>query len=148
MLVCLCTHTRIATYTTTYTPTYTHPCPHRKEALWPYVREFADRAIAHIDTMLQQLRNNMTPCELYAVHGHYADAGEAAALIASAMDADMLMTGHSLGRNKLEHLRASGVSWVWGVGRPWVCAVHTCASSEAPIWCALSHHPPAKTHTL
>lgn len=85
------------------------PCRlHSKEALWPYVREFADRAITHIDGMLQQLRSNMTPCELYAVHGHYADAGEAAALIASTMDADMLMTGHSLGRNKLEHLRASG----------------------------------------
>lgn len=86
-------------------------CIHSKEALWPYVREFADRAISHIDGMLQQLRANMTPCELYAVHGHYADAGEAAALISSTMDADMLMTGHSLGRNKLEHLRASGRKW-------------------------------------
>lgn len=91
-----------------------HPS-HSKEALWPYVREFSDRAISHIDGMLQQLRTNMTPCELYAVHGHYADAGEAAALIASTMDADMLMTGHSLGRNKLEHLRASGRVCV-GVG--------------------------------
>jgi len=46
------------------------------------------------------------------VHGHYADAGEVAALVASTMasteEVDMVMTGHSLGRNKLEHLMASG----------------------------------------
>ena len=40
--------------------------------------------------------------------GHYADAGEVAALMALTMaateDVDMVMTGHSLGRNKLEHL--------------------------------------------
>ncbi len=48
------------------------------------------------------------------VHGHYADAGEVAALIASTMASteavDMVMTGHSLGRNKLEHLLASGTA--------------------------------------
>jgi sucrose-phosphate synthase len=46
------------------------------------------------------------------VHGHYADAGEVAALVASTMASteacDMVMTGHSLGRNKLEHLLSSG----------------------------------------
>lgn len=45
--------------------------------------------------------------------GHYADAGEVAALMALTMtateDCDMVMTGHSLGRNKLEHLLATGV---------------------------------------
>jgi hypothetical protein len=80
----------------------------RKEALWPYVREFSDRAIYHIEDMLHRLRDSGTKCELYAVHGHYADAGESASLIASTLNSDMLMTGHSLGRNKLEHLRASG----------------------------------------
>ena len=44
--------------------------------------------------------------------GHYADAGEVAALMALTMaateDCDMVMTGHSLGRNKLEHLLATG----------------------------------------
>ena len=38
------------------------------------------------------------------MHGHYADAGEVAALMASTLGIDMVMTGHSLGRNKLEHL--------------------------------------------
>ena len=55
-----------------------------------------------------QLTEANTPCELYAVHGHYADAGEVAAMMASTLGTDMIMTGHSLGRNKLEHLLASG----------------------------------------
>ena len=38
------------------------------------------------------------------MHGHYADAGEVAALMSSTLGVDMVMTGHSLGRNKLEHL--------------------------------------------
>jgi hypothetical protein len=54
--------------------------------------------------MLVALSENGTPCELYAVHGHYADAGEVAALMSSTLGVDMVMTGHSLGRNKLEHL--------------------------------------------
>lgn len=59
-------------------------------------------------------------CELYAVHGHYADAGEVAVLMSSTLGVPMIMTGHSLGRNKLEHLLASGGSaggdgWVGGL---------------------------------
>lgn len=48
----------------------------RKERLWPHIREFADNGIAHTKRMLSALGENGTPCELYAVHGHYADAGE------------------------------------------------------------------------
>ncbi|KAL3157983.1 hypothetical protein ABBQ32_012382 [Trebouxia sp. C0010 RCD-2024] len=80
----------------------------RKEKLWPHVREFADRGIAHAKKMVTTLAEAKTPCELYMIHGHYADAGEVAALISSTLDVDMCMTGHSLGRNKLEHLLASG----------------------------------------
>jgi hypothetical protein len=36
--------------------------------------------------------------------GHYGDAGEAAALMSFTLGCDMVLTGHSLGRNKLEHL--------------------------------------------
>ena len=82
------------------------PC--RKENLWPHLREFADRGIAHCKNMLVRLTEAHTPCELFAVHGHYADAGECAAMMASTLGVDMVMTGHSLGRNKLEHLLASG----------------------------------------
>ena len=81
---------------------------HRKEKLWPHVREFADRGIAHAKKMVTTLAEAKTPCELYVIHGHYADAGEVAALMSSTLDVDMCMTGHSLGRNKLEHLLASG----------------------------------------
>ncbi len=80
----------------------------RKENLWPHLREFADRGIAHCKKTLVQLTENHTPCELFAIHGHYADAGECAAMMASTLGVDMVMTGHSLGRNKLEHLLASG----------------------------------------
>ncbi len=76
----------------------------RKEKLWPHIREFADRAIAHTRKTSIALSEAGTPCEQYAVHGHYADAGEVAALMSSTLGTDMVMTGHSLGRNKLEHL--------------------------------------------
>lgn len=80
----------------------------RKELLWPYVREFADRGIAHAQAMLARMADAGRRCELYAVHGHYADAGEVAVLMAGTLDAHMIMTGHSLGRNKLEHLLKGG----------------------------------------
>ena len=44
--------------------------------MWPHLREFADRGIAHCKKTLVQLTEAHTPCELYAVHGHYADAGQ------------------------------------------------------------------------
>jgi len=50
-------------------------CVCRKENLWPHLREFADRGIAHCKKTLVQLTEAHTPCELFAVHGHYADAG-------------------------------------------------------------------------
>jgi sucrose-phosphate synthase len=75
-----------------------------KESLWPHVREFADRGVAHATRMLSTLSESGRRCELYCVHGHYADAGEAAVLMCSTLDAQMAMTGHSLGRNKLDHL--------------------------------------------
>lgn len=79
-----------------------------KEALWPYVREFADRALAHASRILQALADAGRRCELYCVHGHYADAGEAGVLMCATLDSPLVVTGHSLGRNKLEHLLSSG----------------------------------------
>jgi hypothetical protein len=43
--------------------------PSRKEALWPYVREFADNALAHASATLARLAAAGEMCELYAVHG-------------------------------------------------------------------------------
>jgi hypothetical protein len=80
----------------------------RKEGLWPHVREFADRAITYVRAKQAQMIAAGEACELLAIHGHYADAGEVAALMCHTLGTDMVMTGHSLGRNKLEHLIKSG----------------------------------------
>lgn len=81
-----------------------------KESLWPHLPEFVDRALAHITNVARALGEQLhgadphRPAWPYVVHGHYADAAEAAAHVASALNAPMVMTGHSLGRNKLEQL--------------------------------------------
>jgi sucrose-phosphate synthase len=80
----------------------------RKEELWPFVREFSDNAVKHIKKTLSEMFNTGEICELYVVHGHYADAGESAILIGDALGVDVVFTGHSLGRNKLDHLLKSG----------------------------------------
>jgi hypothetical protein len=55
--------------------------------------------------------------------------------MSSSLDVHMVMTGHSLGRNKLEHLLASGEWWVGMMlalpGLAWppascVLAMHVC----------------------
>ena len=43
-----------------------------------------------------------------AIHGHYADAGDSAALLSGALNVPMVFTGHSLGRDKLEQLLKQG----------------------------------------
>lgn len=72
------------------------------------MREFADAAIEHISDTMAALGAAGEPCELYDIHGHYADAGEVAALVSFTLGADMVLTGHSLGRNKLEYLLKGG----------------------------------------
>jgi sucrose-phosphate synthase len=47
----------------------------RKELLWPYVREFADRGIAHATSMLAAMAEAGRRCELYAVHGELVGGG-------------------------------------------------------------------------
>eukprot|EP00892_Ulva_mutabilis_P007983 jgi/Ulvmu1/5557/UM023_0093.1 len=82
-----------------------------KEKLWPHIREFADNALDYVSQMQQRLqREASVPINLFAVHGHYADAGEAAALMAHTLGVPMVLTGHSLGRNKLDHLLRSGTT--------------------------------------
>ena len=66
---------------------------------------FADYALQYIAGVQRRMHEASEPCNLYAVHGHYADAGEAAALIAHTLGCAMVLTGHSLGRNKLDHLK-------------------------------------------
>ncbi|CAM8893059.1 unnamed protein product [Rhodiola kirilowii] len=83
----------------------------RKELLWPHIQEFVDGALAHIVNMSQVLGEQIglgQPVWPYVIHGHYADAGDSAALLSGALNVPMVLTGHSLGRNKLEQLIKQG----------------------------------------
>jgi sucrose-phosphate synthase len=93
-----------------------------KESLWPHIPEFVDRALAHVTNVARALGEHLAgvvdggvggtqsaaPVWPYVIHGHYADAAEVAANLASALNVPMVMTGHSLGRNKLEQLLKLG----------------------------------------
>ncbi|KAL8172244.1 hypothetical protein V2J09_024048 [Rumex salicifolius] len=82
-----------------------------KELLWPYIQEFVDGALAHVLNMSKVLGEQIgdgQPIWPYVIHGHYADAGDSAALLSGALNVPMVLTGHSLGRNKLEQLLKQG----------------------------------------
>ncbi|KAL2243638.1 probable sucrose-phosphate synthase 1 [Sesamum indicum] len=82
-----------------------------KELLWPHIPEFVDGALNHILQMSKVLGEqigNGHPVWPVAIHGHYADAGDSAALLSGALNVPMLFTGHSLGRDKLEQLLRQG----------------------------------------
>lgn len=82
-----------------------------KELLWPYIPEFVDGALLHIIQMSKVLGEQIgsgQPVWPVAIHGHYADAGDSAALLSGALNVPMLFTGHSLGRDKLEQILKQG----------------------------------------
>uniref|UniRef100_A0A2P2JFT1 Putative sucrose-phosphate synthase 4 n=1 Tax=Rhizophora mucronata TaxID=61149 RepID=A0A2P2JFT1_RHIMU len=82
-----------------------------KESLWPYIPEFVDGALNHIVYMARAIGkqvNGGKPTWPYVIHGHYADAGEVAAHLCGALNVPMVLTGHSLGRNKFEQLLKQG----------------------------------------
>lgn len=82
-----------------------------KEELWPHIPEFVDGALNHIIQMSKVLGEQFgggKPVWPAAIHGHYADAGDSAALLSGALNVPMLFTGHSLGRDKLEQLLKQG----------------------------------------
>ncbi|GAB4854604.1 putative protein serine/threonine kinase [Ancistrocladus abbreviatus] len=82
-----------------------------KEQLWPHISEFVDGALGHILQMSKILGEQIgggQPVWPVAIHGHYADAGDSAALLSGALNVPMLFTGHSLGRDKLEQLLKQG----------------------------------------
>ncbi|KAL9223960.1 hypothetical protein vseg_000041 [Gypsophila vaccaria] len=82
-----------------------------KEELWPHISEFVDGALNHVVQMSKVLGEqigNGEPVWPVAIHGHYADAGDSAALLSGALNVPMLFTGHSLGRDKLQQLLKQG----------------------------------------
>ncbi|XP_022750289.1 probable sucrose-phosphate synthase 1 isoform X2 [Durio zibethinus] len=82
-----------------------------KELLWPHIPEFVDHALSHIRQMSKVLGEQIgggQPVWPVAIHGHYADAGDSAALLSGVLNVPMLFTGHSLGRDKLEQLLKQG----------------------------------------
>lgn len=82
-----------------------------KEVLWPYIPEFVDGALGHILQMSKVLGKQIgseQPLWPIAIHGHYADAGNSAALLSGVLNVPMVFTGHSLGRDKLEQLLKQG----------------------------------------
>lgn len=83
----------------------------QKEHLWPHIPEFVDGALNHITQMSRVLGEQIgggQPVWPVAIHGHYADAGDSAALLSGALNVPMLFTGHSLGRDKLEQILKQG----------------------------------------
>ncbi|KAK1274724.1 putative sucrose-phosphate synthase 4 [Acorus gramineus] len=82
-----------------------------KELLWLHIPEFVDRALSHIVDVAKSLgdpSDGGKPLLPYVIHGHYADAGEVAAHLSGALNVPMVLTGHSLGRNKFEQLLKQG----------------------------------------
>ncbi|KAL6528871.1 putative protein serine/threonine kinase [Orobanche minor] len=82
-----------------------------KEILWPHIPEFVDGALGHILQMSKVLGKQIgsdQPLWPIAIHGHYADAGNSAALLSGVLNVPMIFTGHSLGRDKLEQLLKQG----------------------------------------
>ncbi|VVB14033.1 unnamed protein product [Arabis nemorensis] len=81
-----------------------------KELLWPHIPEFVDRALSHIMQISKVLGEQIGGGQVWpvAIHGHYADAGDSAALLSGALNVPMVFTGHSLGRDKLEQLQKQG----------------------------------------
>lgn len=73
----------------------------RKEALWPYLDEFVDRALQYFKAQ-ERLPD--------IIHTHYADAGYVGLQLSSMLDIPQVHTGHSLGRVKEQYLQEGKMS--------------------------------------
>ncbi|KAI3989408.1 hypothetical protein MKX01_032510, partial [Papaver californicum] len=68
-------------------------------------------ALSHVVNIARAIGDEMEggkPVWPYAIYGHYADAGAVAAQLSGALNVPMVLTGHSLGRNKFEQLLKQG----------------------------------------
>lgn len=73
----------------------------RKELLWSHLEALADALTARLAAQ---------PRRPDWIHAHYADAGQVGALVAQRLGIPLVFTGHSLGREKLRRLLASGLT--------------------------------------
>ncbi|WP_332299704.1 glycosyltransferase [Prochlorococcus marinus] len=85
----------------------------RKELLWPYLDDLADRLI-HTLQDHERLPD--------WIHAHYADAGYVASLVCNRLGIPFVFTGHSLGREKKRRLLQSGMDHqqienIYSIGR-------------------------------
>jgi sucrose-phosphate synthase len=71
----------------------------RKEALWPHLESLVDQSL-HYFRRLKRIPD--------VIHGHYADAGYAGAMLSYLLEVPFVFTGHSLGREKLRRLQEKG----------------------------------------
>ncbi|MFM8260240.1 MAG: HAD family hydrolase [Vulcanococcus sp.] len=73
----------------------------RKELLWP-----------HLDALADALCTRLAAAGRWPdwIHAHYADAGLVGAIVSQRLGIPLVFTGHSLGREKLRRLQASGLS--------------------------------------
>ncbi len=74
---------------------------HRKELLWPFVEEYADKTLRFLKS--EQVLPDV-------IHGHYADAGKIGLELSNILGIPFVFTGHSLGRPKEQRLLQSGMS--------------------------------------
>ena len=80
--------------------------------MWPYIPKFVHGALGHILNISKawgDLIGEGRSVWPHVIHGHYADAGDAACLLSGALNVPMVLTGHSLGQNKLEQLLKQGL---------------------------------------
>ena len=71
-----------------------------KEELWSSLDNFADNALAYINSQ-ERIPD--------IIHSHYADAGYVGTKLAHQLSIPLIHTGHSLGRSKHKRLLASGL---------------------------------------
>ena len=71
-----------------------------KEALWDSLDNFADNALAYINSQDD-------PVDI--IHSHYADGGYVGSQLSHQLSIPLIHTGHSLGRSKRKRLLASGI---------------------------------------
>ena len=72
----------------------------RKELLWPYLDDFAERLIYKLEHQ-SQLPD--------WIHAHYADAGYVGSIVSKRLGIPLIFSGHSLGKEKKRRLLQSGM---------------------------------------